>query len=99
MATDFGIFSRQQYVFHLYVILLAFIRIMTSHLDPDFASIGLLCWKWAEHGLETSTDRTIFAVLLSTKTIAGLGYLRQGILLPPLMLLSSSAVLVLSQVV
>jgi hypothetical protein len=60
--------------------------------------LGLLIWRWAERGLETSIDKAIFGILVSMNTATGGGYARRGIMFVPVTLLwGSSAALVLSQ--
>jgi hypothetical protein len=60
---------------------------------------GLLIWRWAESGLETSIDKAIFGILVGMNTATGAGYARRGIMFVPATLLwGSSAALVLSQV-
>lgn len=48
-----------------------------------FDSVALLCFKWAQSGidLKAGIERYILALLLATQTTTGLMYLRKGV--PP----------------
>jgi len=83
------------FICHIYIHPHCSLYVSTNQIYPT----GLLSWKWAQYGLETSIDKTIFGLIVGITTTAGLSYARQGIYLPPLLLISPSVALVLSQVV
>lgn len=57
-------------------------KVSWTQANGYFITAALLCFKWAQEGLQPGLDRYVLYALMATHTSTGLAYAKKGIMPP-----------------